>query len=660
MLSKTLRLICLLACVTGYCSSTLERERLTYYVSPSGLDLNPGGPELPFASLSQARRKIRSMVLTGTLPPGGVKIVIRAGRYPIREGFVLGALESGTEEAPIEWVAETGATLVGGIDLPLAAFTHVSDEATLARLGQLARTHIRKLDLASYENCTIKQWPDTAEGLPQHGELFCNGSPLPLAGWPNQGWATFKEISGKNSDEASFEYDPMFVPALRWKTETGIWIHGFMHYDWFDETMKLKSIDQLKNTLTVMTKGSSYGVGMPSKRDQTPRRYRVVNCLEELDMPGEWFADHTSNTLYLWPPPNAESVVFTTLEQPVITIENASYITIKNLTIDCTLGDGILVNGNHNQILDCKVANTGAIGIRVNGTDNRIAHCIVTSTGGTCCHVTGGDLKTLTPGENIVEDCLISLSGRRRFAYAPGISLHGVGNIVRHNELVDHPHAALVYTGNEHVIERNLVRNACVLTSDTGAFHTARNWGSQGNIVRFNRFEDIKGFNDQARGIYLDDCDSGDMISHNTFVRVNQAVDIGGGRDNRVEGNLFIDCVPAVRLDDRGTRMIAMNAGPDNTWDLEAKLKAVNYKQPPWSERYPKLATIMDNKPQQPLGNELIGNVVIGGAGFEMKESLRQSVTTEDNQFFDGQDGVEVDKAILENVGTTSFGRRSR
>ena len=196
-------------------------------------------------------------------------------------------------------------------------------------------------------------------------------------------------------------------------------IHGFMHYDWFDETMKLKSVDQLKNTLTVMTKGSSYGVGMPSKRDPIPRRYRVVNCLEELDMPGEWFADHTSNTLYLWPPPNAESVVFTTLEQPVITIENASYITIKNLEIDGTLGDGILVNGNHNQILDCRVANTGAFGIRVNGTDNRIANCIVTSTGGTCCHVTGGDPKTLTPGENIVEDCLIALSGRRRFAYAP-------------------------------------------------------------------------------------------------------------------------------------------------------------------------------------------------------------------------------------------------
>ena len=62
--------------------------------------------------------------------------------------------------------------------------------------------------------------------------------------------------------------------------------------------------------------------------------------LEELDMPGEWFAP-TSNTLYLLAPPNAESVVFTTLEQPVITIENASYITIKT-SRSMAPGDGIL------------------------------------------------------------------------------------------------------------------------------------------------------------------------------------------------------------------------------------------------------------------------------------------------------------------------------
>ena len=103
--------------------------------------------------------------------------------------------------------------------------------------------------------------------------------------------------------------------------------------------------------------------------------------------------------------------------------------------------------------------------------------------------------------------------------------------------------------------------------------------------------------------------------------------------------------------------MIAMNADGQYL-GLGSQAEGSQLQAPPWSERYPKLATIMDNKPQQPLGNELIGNVVIGGAGFEMKESLRQWVTTEDNHFFDGQGGVEVDKAILEKVGTTCFGRR--
>ena len=39
------------------------------------------------------------------------------------------------------------------------------------------------------------------------------------------------------------------------------------------------------------------------------------------------------------------------------------------------------------------------------------------------------------------------------------------------------------------------------------------------------------------------------------------------------------------------------------------KLNAVPYKEPPWSSRYPKLARILEEIPQAPLGNVLVNNV---------------------------------------------------
>ena len=84
----------------------------------------------------------------------------------------------------------------------------------------------------------------------------------------------------------------------------------------------------------------------------------------------------------------------------------------------------------------------------------------------------------------------------------------------------------------------------------------------------------------------------------------------------------------------QGRENVKWNTGGADEWDLEAKLKAVNYRQPPWSERYPKLAKIMDDQPEWPLHNEFCSNVVVGGEGIWMKdESLRPLLKAEDNWF---------------------------
>lgn len=53
-------------------------------------------------------------------------------------------------------------------------------------------------------------------------------------------------------------------------------------------------------------------------------------------------------------------------------------------------------------------------------------------------------------------------------------------------------------------------------------------------------------------GVYMDDCVSGTEIYGNVFYKVHWAVFLGGGRDHRVENNIFVDCDRTLRMDGRG------------------------------------------------------------------------------------------------------------
>jgi hypothetical protein len=110
-------------------------------------------------------------------------------------------------------------------------------------------------------------------------------------------------------------------------------------------------------------------------------------------------------------------------------------------------------------------------------------------------------------------------------------------------------------------------------------------------------------------GVYLDDCDSGDRLIGNVFYKAGRAAFIGGGRDNLVENNIMVECDAAVHLDARGTRRIRWDAPPSDSWNLLAKAERLDYRKPPWSTRYPKLASIMEEEPALPLGNVISCNV---------------------------------------------------
>jgi hypothetical protein len=173
--------------------------------------------------------------------------------------------------------------------------------------------------------------------------------------------------------------------------------------------------------------------------------------------------------------------------------------------------------------------------------------------------------------------------------------MSGAGNIIAHNHLHDAPHSAIIFSGNDHLIELNHIHDVLKFSSDAGAIYTGRDWGYRGNEIRHNFIHHLstsfEGYGTQ--GIYLDDCVSGIHVHGNVLYRISSsAVQNGGGRDNIIENNLMVKCGSALIADSRG--LVAINHTPGDSWNMLERLAAggIRYQDPPWSLRYPALAAI--------------------------------------------------------------------
>ena len=119
----------------------------------------------------------------------------------------------------------------------------------------------------------------------------------------------------------------------------------------------------------------------------------------------------------------------------------------------------------------------------------------------------------------------------------------------------------------------------------------------------------------------------GTIIYGNVFYRVTRAAFIGGGRDNIVENNIFVECNPAVHVDARAMGWASYHV---NTTMVE-RLNRVPYKKPPWSERYPELVNILEDEPAAPKGNRIIRNVCWRGKWLEIEGKAKPYVRFEEN-----------------------------
>jgi hypothetical protein len=480
-----------------------------------------------------------------------------------------------------------------------------------------------------------------------------NDKPMTLARWPNQGWAkTTGAPAGQNGGKFGYEGDR----PKRWAAADDAWVHGYWTYDWADTCEKIRGIDPEKREIATEPPHGAYGY-------TAGKRYYAFNILEELDEPGEWYLDRKSGILYFWPPVPAEQghAIVSMLESPIVSFSGVSFTTLRGLVFEDGRADGVAVSGGESDLIaGCVFRNLGVNAVTIGDAGqgerrraarNGVVSCDIYGVGESGIVLSGGDRATLEPGGNFAVNNDIHHYSRVAFTYRPAVQVNGVGQRVAHNKIHDAPHNAILFGGNDHVFEFNDVFRVCLETGDAGAFYTGRNLTTRGTMIRHNHFHDIgptletkQGFVD-VMSVYLDDCACGTTLYGNVFERAGRAAMIGGGRDNTIENNLFIDCNPAVHVDGRGEGWMKADFHDPNGTIMNG-LKEVPFNQPPYSVRYPHLANILEDEPGLPKYNHILRNICAGPKWIdwldglnENKVDVRDNLTSGDPGFVDRSKG---------------------
>jgi len=661
---------CLILLVVFLTSSCSIRDVHEFYIAPYGSSSNNGSKSNPFSSLDDAKKAVSELKKknNGRLPEGGITVWLRGGIYELSSGFTLLKDDSGSENCPIVFSAFPGEKVIvsGGKKIDSNNIKPISPDVAQRIVNKEAISNICEIDLAALGILDYGTNQITGFRRPYVNaamELFINGKPYSLARYPNKAKIQIKPedvvdkgIKGQDFYPGKIRFNK--EKLSQWTLAKNLTVCGNFNFAWATDQLRVKDIDTAAGIIS-FADAHMWGITGGKEWNQ----YYFFNLMEEIDEPGEYYIDHQKGKLYFYPfeeLKSSDTIMVSMLEDALVSLKGASYIQFKDITFEAGRGIGIYMeNTESDKIENCSIRNLGVVGVcigmgsqppsiyrhpdevhpfypdkklsgrlgslyelmyenttfnREGGKNNGIISCKIENTGCGGISLGGGDRKTLEPAGNYVYSCEFTNCGRRDYSYKAPVNIDGVGNKVQHCQFNPCPATAIYIHGNNHLIEYNIINEACNFIEDQGAVYIGRDPSEFGNIIRYNFFKNIgaTGFTDAkfAMAVYYDDGACGTQLYGNVFYKAgSRTVMILGGSFNPVFNNIFIECPIAFHLEDAQATWGKAKVAPGGTFDI--RLKAVNYDKPPYSKAYPELATYFQDHPEIPKHNDIQNNVFV-------------------------------------------------
>jgi hypothetical protein len=383
-----------------------------------------------------------------------------------------------------------------------------------------------------------------------------NGAVKGMGRYPNTGYRNYKTHTANTS--------------ITDTTLNGSWVGGevvIRKYRWI--------ID--RHTITAQTGGTltynalaSYG----NNNAYSPvdgNGYFIQGHLSTLDQNGEWYYDTTAKRLYMY---NVGGMAGLTVKASTINklAWTGSYVSFNN--IDFEGGNyAISVEGASNVTANnVNFRQQGATAIYANGSTN------VTINGGSISDALNNGIfgeynaNNFTVNGVAVLNCgVIAGAGSSGDGSYAGISINGTGNTITGNTVRRSGYNGIAFTGNNALIEKNLVDSFCITKDDGGGIYTVISSSgvtASNRIVRNNTVLNAVGafagaesyiyenFG-KAAGIYLDDYTNNVTVTSNTVAHGPWiGIFHNGGTANTITNNLAYDFASQLQLNSYSGRTV--------------------------------------------------------------------------------------------------------
>lgn len=611
-------------------------EEIILHVATTGKGNGDGSENNPFPSIEKARDYLRKNDHKNKT----VRVKIHKGRYYQSDVLSFDSSDSGSKDNPViyESAGDGEVTLKGSIEVDFTQFKPITNPEIVKRLSPGMQKYVGVIDLKKFGFTSemvdfISNTQKTVYEYPNILGIYLNGQKQPLAKYPNSGWLKvlrLVEAGGRypNYSQSAIG-DVIEIPNLpnleRWVEAPDIQIQGYLSAEYSKDWRQIKSIDIDKRELTFL----KYSMAAPMKNG----RFQILNLLEEIDMPGEWYIDKRTCEMYYYPSHNLrfgiDSLSIATLNKNFVEFKGSSYITLKGLNFEENAANGIVFDKNCKNITisHCKLKNIGGTGVMVYGENILVTGCKFEATSKKAILLDGGDMATLTHANNEVSNCHFYNTGIEGGGNSDGaVQMLGCGNRFKYNTIHNIINYPISYYCCESEISNNEIFNSIRQTADAAVIYTGRSFLYQGNKIQYNFIHDTTMF-DYSSGlgshaIAFDDWSSGNEVSWNIIYMGKKTGTVTGmatgSRDSTTQYNTTICSTQGNKASYRDVPEVYTNTGfwrggLDQLFANSQKFDTENAK---WSSKYSSFSKITadiekDNNMILPRNNKILGNLAV-------------------------------------------------